>query len=235
MRLLSCLVLLCAAAGASAHDAEPLVYDQIDLAANAEQEVANDLLVAVLYTEHEGQRQAEVAERVNTAMAWALERAKPVAGIKTQTLQYNTYPVYANNSTTVSGWRARQSLRIEGRDAKAIGELIATLQEKLAVESVGYAVSRESRLAAEEALTDTALAQFGARASQIAKALGRPGYRLVRLNVSNTGGGGGPVMYRSAMMAEANMKLAAAPAQVEAGEQTLGVAVSGTIQLEPAR
>jgi len=36
------------------------------------------------------------------------------------------------------------------------------------------------------------------------------------------------------MMADVAMK-AAAPAQVEAGEQTLGIAVSGTIQLEPAR
>ena len=219
---------------ALAHDAEPLVYDQIDLAANAEQEVANDLLVAVLYTEHEGQRQAEVAGRVNTAMAWALERAKPAAGIKSQTLQYGTYPVYASNSTTIAGWRARQALRLEGRDAAALGELIASLQEKLAVESVGYAVSREARLAAEDALTANAIAQFEARARQIAGALGRPGYRLVRLSVANTGNPGMPVAYRSAMMADTAM-VKAAPAQIDAGEQTLGVAVSGTIQLEPAR
>ena len=218
---------------ALAHDTEPLVYDQVDLSANAEQEVANDLLVAVLYTEQEAQRQAEVAERVNLAMAWALERTKPVADVKTQTLQYSTYPVYANSATTITGWRARQALRLEGRDAKAIGELIATLQEKLAVESVGYAVSREARRAAEDTLTAAALAQFEARAQQIAEALGRAGYRLVRINVSSTGNAGVPVAYGRAMMADAAMK--AAPAQLEAGEQTLGVSVSGTIQLEPAR
>lgn len=234
MRVLPIVLLLCAVGGARAHETEPLAYDQVDLSASAEQEVANDLLVAVLYTEQEGQRQADVAERVNTAMSWALDLAKPAAGIKTQTLQYNTYPVYANNSTTISGWRARQSLRLEGRDAKAIGELISTLQEKLAVESVGYAVSRESRLATEDALTTSALAQFDSRAKQIAAALGRPGYRLVRINVSSTGNPGMPIAYRAQMMADVGMK-AAAPAQVEAGEQTLGIAVSGTIQLEPAR
>ncbi|MGE3774830.1 MAG: SIMPL domain-containing protein [Gammaproteobacteria bacterium] len=233
MRVLSVLLLLCATSVAVAHDHETVVYDQVDLSANAEQEVANDLFVAVLYTEHEGQRQAEVAERVNAAMSWALEQAKPAAGIKAQTLQYSTYPVYASDSTRVTGWRARQSLRLEGRDAKAIGELVATLQEKLAVESVGQAVSREARRAAEDGLTATALAQFDARAKQIAAALGRSGYRLVRINVSSTGNPGMPIAYRGAMMAEAAMK--AAPVQVEAGEQTLGIAVSGTIQLDPAR
>jgi predicted secreted protein len=233
MRVLSVLLLLCVTSAAVAHDQEAVVYDQVDLSANAEQEVANDLFVAVLYTEHEGQRQAEVAEHVNAAMAWALERAKPAAGVKAQTLQYSTYPVYANDATRVTGWRARQSLRLEGRDAKTIGELVATLQEKLAVEAVGQAVSREARRAAEDGLTATALAQFDARAKQIAAALGRPGYRLVRINVSNTGNPGMPVAYRGAMMADAVMK--APPVQVEAGEQTLGIAVSGTIQLDPAR
>lgn len=233
MRVLSALLLLCASSVAIAHEHETVVYDQVDLVANAEQEVVNDLFVAVLYTEHEGQRQAEVAERVNAAMAWAIEQAKTAAGVKTQTLQYSTYPVYANDSTRVTGWRARQSLRLEGRDAKAIGELVAALQEKLAVESVGQAVSREARRTAEDGLTATALAQFDARAKQIAAALGRPGYRLVRINVSNTGNPGMPIAYRGAMMAEASMK--SAPVQVEAGEQTLGVVVSGTIQLDPAR
>ena len=190
--------------------------------------------MAVLYTEHEGQRQAEVAERVNLAMAWALERTKPAAGIKTQTLQYSTYPVYGADASVITGWRARQALRLEGRDAKAIGELIAGLQERLAVESMGYAVSREARLAAEDALTANALRQFEARAQQIAGALGRPGYRLVRLNVSSTGNPGAPMAFRSAMMADGGMAKAA-PAQIEAGEQTLGVTVSGTIQLEAAR
>lgn len=236
MRTLSALammfVMIFAASVALAHGGETVIYDQVDLSANAEQEIANDLFVAVLYTEHEGQRQAEVAERVNAAMSWALGQAKPAAGIKTQTLQYSTSPVYAKDSR-ISGWRARQSLRLEGRDAKAIGELVASLQEKLAVESVGQAVSREARGAAEDGLTSTALAQFDARAKQIAASLGRPGYRLVRINVSNTGNPGMPIAYRGAMMADASMK--AAPVQVEAGEQTLGVVVSGTIQLEPAR
>jgi len=234
MRIRSLLLLGMFAAGpaALAEEGRKPVYDQVELSASAEQDIANDLLVAVLYTEHEGQRQAEVAGRVNDAMAWALGIAKPTAGIKVQTLQYSTWPIYANDSTSVTGWRARQALRIEGRDAKAVGELIAGLQARLAVESIAYAVSREARKATEDALTASALAQFDARARRIAEALGRPGYRLVQLRVADTGQPGMPVPYRAVMMAEAAVK--AAPAQIEAGEQTLSVVVSGTIQLDAA-
>jgi predicted secreted protein len=232
IRSLMLLAMLAAAPAALADAGRKPVYDQVELSASAEQDIANDLLVAVLYTEHEGQRQAEVAGRVNDAMAWALGIAKPAPGFKVQTLQYSTWPIYANDSTTVTGWRARQALRIEGRDAKAIGELIAGLQTRLAVESITYAVSREARKAAEDALTTSALAQFDARARQIAQALGRPGYRLVHVRVADTGQPDMPVPYRAVMMAEGVAK--AAPAQIEAGEQTLSVVVSGTIQLDAA-
>jgi predicted secreted protein len=233
IRYLMLLAMFAGATAAHADEGRKLVYDQVELSASAEQDVANDLLIAVLYTEHEGQRQAEVAGRVNDAMAWALGIAKPASGIKVQTLQYSTWPLYANDSTSITGWRARQALRIEGRDAKAVGELIASLQARLAVESIAYGVSREARRTAEDALTASALAQFEARASQIAQVLGRPGYRLVSLRIADTGQPGMPVPYRAVMMAEADVK--AAPAQIEAGEQSLSVTVSGTIQLDAAR
>jgi predicted secreted protein len=233
IRYLIMLAMFAGATSTLADEGRKPVYDQVELSASAEQDVANDLLVAVLYSEHEGQRQADVAGRVNETMAWALGIAKPASGIKVQTLQYSTWPIYANDSATITGWRARQALRIEGRDAKAVGELIASLQDRLAVESLAYAVSREARKTAEDALTANALAQFDARARQIAQALGRPGYRLVRLRVADTGQPGMPAPYRAVMMAEGAAKTA--PAQIEAGEQALSVTVSGTIQLEAAR
>lgn len=205
------------------------VYDQVDLATSAEQDVAQDLLIATLYVEHEGQRQAEIATRVNTTMQWALDTAKVVAGVQAQTTQYHTWPVYANQSTTITGWRARQSLRLETRDQKLLGDLVGTLQEKLAVESIGFEVSRASREAAEQALTNEALANFQARAQQVAAALGRPGYRLVRLSL---GGGSGPQPSFAMHGMRAAADMAAAPAVIQAGEQTLSISVTGTIQLE---
>jgi predicted secreted protein len=203
-------------------------YDQVELTTSAERKVAQDLLIAALYTEQEGQRQGEIAARINTTMQWALDIAKAADGVKVQTAQYQTWPVYANQSTTITGWRARQSLRLEASDSKRLGDLIGTLQEKLAVESVGYDVSHASREANEKILTDEALARFQARAQQVATLLGRPGYRIVRLSLDGGGAPRPPIALRG-MMAAA--ETAAAPA-IEAGAQTLSITVSGTIQLE---
>lgn len=223
-------VLMTALTGhAWAHGGERVVYDQVDLSASAEREVDNDVLVAFVYTEQEGQRQADVAERVNEAMQWALEQAKAAAGVNVQTTQYNTYPVYASNSSTITGWRARQSLKLESKDPKAVSDLLGALQEKLAVESVDYRISKEARDRAEEALTAEALGQFQARAQQIAAALSRSGYRIVRLNIGTGGNYPGPVAYHGKMLAAEG---AAAPAVLEAGAQSVNVTVSGTIQLE---
>lgn len=228
-RALLCLGLLVTTVpGVRAEDV--LHYDQVDLAADAEQEIDNDLLIATLYTEHEGRLQAEIATRVNDTMSWALAQVKQVSGVKAQTTQYSTYPVYANNGTTVTGWRARQAIRLEGRDAQALGDLVGTLQEKLAVEAIAFGVSQERRDKAESALTAEALAKFQARAQQVAAALGRTGYRVVRLNIGTAGHGPAPIVRHEAMMMAA--KDAATPAQFEAGTRTLGVTVSGTVQLD---
>lgn len=213
---------------AHAHDTEALVYDQIDLTASAERQVDNDLLIASVFAEAEAQQQSVVADRVNQAVQWAVDKAKTVPTVKAQTTQYNTSPVYNNN--TIKGWRARQSLQLESKDPKAFSDLIGQLQEKLGVESIGYSVSKESRDAAEQGLIDQALAQFQQRATLIARNLGRSGFRLVRINVGSGGGYAPPIAYRAEMrMAKADV---AAPA-LAAGVQTVNVTVSGTIQLEP--
>ena len=219
---------LCSVTPVWAHDGNSIVYDQVDLNATAEQEVQNDLLIGTLYTEHEGKRQAEVADRINTAMAWALAQAKAVAGVKAQTTQYSTHPIYTSNSTAITGWRGRQAVRLEATDSKALGDLIATLQEKLAVESIGFAVSKQARNAAEAALTNQALALFQARAQQVASALGHKSYRVIHINLGTSGEMPQPMVYGNQMMAAK----AVAPAQIEAGVQTMTVTASGTIQLE---
>ena len=224
------LAVLILAGPVSAHGVA-VVSDQIELAASAEVQVPNDLLVAVLFIEREGQQQAPLAQTLNETMAWALNEAKSAADIKVQTLQYTTFPVYAPDSSVISGWRARQSLRLEGSDAKSVGELIARLQTRLAIESVDYAVSRTARLAAEESLTAQALARFGRRAQQIATALGRPVYRLMKLNVCGLDAPAMPEMPRL-MMARGMAK--EAPAQLAAGTQNLSITVAGTVQLEAA-
>ena len=226
-----CLLIAAAAAGpALAEEARP--HDEVEISASAERELPNDTLIASVFAEADGPRQSDVAAKVNGAIAWAIEQAKNAPGVTARTQQYYTNPIYDDKGNRrITGWRARQSLRLEGRDAKTLSELLGTLQERTAVESVSFSVSTPARNAAEEALTTDAISRFQARATQVAGAFGRRGYRLGRVTISNAGGGQPPMPYETRAFAAAAP--AAAPPPIEAGTQTLSVTVSGTIELDP--
>lgn len=215
------------AAATPALAGEPLTYDRVHFSVSAEADVANDTLVAVLYVQREGQQQARVSEQVNEAMRWALERARAAGEVKAQTLTYDTNPVYQDRR--IVGWRARQSLRLESKNAVALTALIGELQARMAVQSVSYEVSKAARDAAEAQLIERALAAFRQRAERIARTMQRPGYRLVDMNVATDGQRAPPVRMR-AQMAQAE-GVQAQPA-LEAGEQSLSVTVSGTVELQ---
>jgi len=220
------LALLAAATLASAHEQAP-TYDRVDLGVTAERQVENDTLVITLYAEHQAERQRDAAEQVNAAIAWAIERAAGVPAIEARTLGYRSNPVYRNQA--LSGWRVRQSLRLESADADVLSTLAGDLQERLAIESILYDVSPDARREAEEALIATAISRFRARANEIAGHFERSGFRIVRVDISTEGGRPpGPAPMRMAAMADAGA--GAAPA-IEAGTRRLAVQVSGTIEL----
>jgi predicted secreted protein len=206
------------------HDT-PLTFDRIHLNASASAEVANDTLVAELYALQEGQDPTELTNEVNDAVAWALEVATKSKAIKVQTLGYQTQPIYQNQRLT--GWRVRQSLRLESREPEQLAKLLGALQERLRLQSVSYAISPARQREAEDALMIEALAAFRARAELVRGELGAAAYRLVQLSVD----GGMPApMPRAAMAME--MRAAAAPPALEPGTRDVNVTVSGIIELE---
>lgn len=208
------------------HDGAP-TFERVAFSVSASTEVANDTLTAVLAAQRDGSSPRKLGAEVNQAMAWALARAKEVAAIQAQTLDYRTQPLYQKG--TMSGWRVSQSLRLESRDATVLADLIGTLQEQLVVQQVDYEVSREQRKAVEDRLIGDAIAGFEARAKLVTAGLKRRGWRLVRLDV-NSGGGPMPMPRMKAMAMAAE---AAPPAALEAGTQTLMVTASGEIELTP--
>lgn len=215
----------------AAAEHEGVTYDRVQLSVSASRVVVNDLSVATLYVERDGKTQLEVSTAVNETMAWALAEARKTSAIKLETTQYSTWPVHADNGTTITGWRARQSLRLETADGEKLAALVTSLQKRLAVESIGFSVSAARQASLEDELTREALQKFEARASQVAQTLGRTGYRLMRIELGNTGGMQSPMHYRG-VMAMADRAMAAAPVQMETGEQTLTVNASGLIQLD---
>lgn len=210
-----------------AADQEAARYNRVSLMASAEKEVDNDLLVVVMAAQAEGKNAAEPADEVNRAMDWALSLARSHEGIKVQTLGYRTNAIYENGS--IRGWRVHQSVRLEGRDGRMLGDLSARLQQHLRVQSMGYRVSDARRRENIDELTASALQRFQARVGRIAKALGRQDFRIVHLHIND--GHHAPVPVARAMMMESRAAGVPAPAQFEAGTQTLTVTVNGEIEL----
>jgi predicted secreted protein len=201
------------------------IFDRIHLSAEATREVQNDTLVVVLYTQHEGRDARKLAESVNADLHWALGKSAAVKSVTTRTLDYHTTPVYQNKSVT--GWRVRQSMRLQSRDKTALSELLGTLQERLKIQNVSSKVSDAARRKAEETLISEAIAAFRQRARVIAAQFEFDNYRLVEVNVATNGNQPRPVLMRANAM---EMQASSAPA-LEAGTATLQVTVSGSIQL----
>ncbi|HOP15420.1 MAG TPA: SIMPL domain-containing protein [Gammaproteobacteria bacterium] len=215
------------ATSAIAHN-EPPQYNRVHLDESARAEVDNDLLVVVLSAQAEGRDASAPADEVNRLMDWAVNLSRSHPDVKLQTLGYQTHAVY--NKDKIRGWRVSQSLRLESRDNRLLGDLVAKLQAQLHVQSLGYEVSDEQRRGHLDELTATAITRFQARAKHIAGALGRTGFRLVNLQINDSRNRPMPLA-RGMMMEAATADFSVAPATIEAGTQELTVSVSGEIEL----
>jgi predicted secreted protein len=222
MRLAAILLLVLPLVSLAHEEHEPL-FNLVSLSAQAEREVANDLLSAVLAAEAEGPDAAKLAAEVNRKMARALEAAQGVRSVRARSGGYQTWPV--SEKGRIVRWRVRQELRLESADFAAATALIGRLQQELVVASLAATVSDEARRRAENALTAEALAAFEERARVVRDAMKVKGYRVQALQI---GGGGGAPRPMLAMQSRAE---AAAPA-IEPGASRLQVSVSGTIQLQ---
>ena len=223
-----CLALMLSTAPPLFAHQDELPYNRVNLNESAMTEIDNDLLVTVLFAQAEGRDAAAPADEVNRKIDWAVNLAKSHTAIKVQTLSYSTQPVYSKSN--IRGWRVNQSLRLESRDSRLLGDLIGKLQEQLQVKSIGYQVSDEQRRKYLDTLTTEALQRFSARAAHIAKSLGRSGFRIVRLHI-NDGQNRPMPMARGMMLESAKADMSVAPARIEAGTQQMTVSVNGEIEL----
>jgi predicted secreted protein len=221
--LLACLLL----ANALPADEQPPRYDQIKLSAEASQETDNDILIVRLSAQREGSDTVALSDSVNKLISEAVKQVKQQPEVKLQTLGYQTSPIYQQQRLT--GWRVKQSLRLESRDVEKLSQLLSRLQERLALESISYAVSDERRQAVEEELIKQALDAFKKRARLVTEQLGRKAYRLVEVTIHSSSQPIQPRRMGGGMMA---MESSVATPSLEAGTQTLRVKIEGGIELQ---
>jgi len=200
-------------------------YDRVHLSANAQMQIENDTVIATLYAQEEGSDSVQLANLVNKRISSAIELVKQHDAIKLQTSNYSTTPVYHNNKIT--GWRVRQSIRLESQDMTLISKVLGNLQETLALQGIDFAVSPELKNKTDDILIGEALKVFEQRAKNITQQLQRKNYKIVDINVSTSAN---PYVRRNYEAVAMASKVA--PPSIEGGEQTIQVSISGQIEME---
>jgi predicted secreted protein len=201
----------------------------LQLSANAAVDVVQDVLVVQLSAVREGsdpgQVQAQVKQLLDTALAEARRAAQPGL-LDVRTGNFSLQPRYGREGR-ITGWVGGGELLLEGTDFQRVSQLAGRLNS-LNVTSTGFRLSREKRAQAEREAQDQAVAQFRAKAGELARAFGFQAYGLREVSVQGSESGGP----RPRMMAmEARAAAADAPLPVEAGKTSVAVTVSGSVQL----
>lgn len=218
-----------AAAPALAQTAAP--SNVVSFATSASLEVPQDLLSLTLNTTREGSDAATVQKALQQAVEAALAQARPAAqpgAMDVRTGHFSIYPRYAGQGR-ISGWQGTAEVVLEGTDVPRITQAAARVNT-LSVARVAQGLSRQAREKHEAAVQAQAVAQYRAKAQDLAKLFGFGGYELREVNVSTNEPGMSPVPVMMRARADV-MASEAAPLPVEAGKALVTVTVSGSIAL----
>jgi predicted secreted protein len=202
--------------------------DVLGLSASASVEVTRDLLSVAFTTSREGPDAAAVQEQLKQVLEAALAEARRVAKpgqVDVQTGNFSLYPRY-NTKGVMAGWHGTAELIVEGRDAAAIGQLVARITG-MTVGRVSQGLSREARERSEAEVTAQAITAYRAKAVDYARQFGYAGYALREVTIGASEPPGAPIPMMRANAA--SMEAVALP--TEAGKATVTVTVSGTVRL----
>ena len=222
--LLAAVLGACTAPRLAAADESVEPRNRVRFHAESTREVPNDWIQAVVSTSDEDVDPAALADRINRAMAWALEQARAESQVDAKSGGYRTSPVHEKGK--LRRWRASQDLELSGGDSAAMTALLGRLQSRLLLRSFQFSVSHETRARVEQELIAEALDAFQARAELVRKSLDAHGYAIDDISVSF--GGGLPAGVRNISLATTSVT----PPEVESGNSRLTATVSGSIVLE---
>jgi predicted secreted protein len=204
----------------------------VQLSASGVVEVQQDLLTMVLTTSRDGSDAGVVQTQLKLALEAALTEAKKAVlpgQLEVRTGNFSLYPRYGKDSK-ITGWQGSTELVLEGRDFARIASTAGKIST-LTMGNVSFGLSRSQRAQVEGQAQAMAIAQFKAKAGEIAKDFGFTGYSLREVAVNASDSGGMPRPRMVAMEAKmSSMSDSAMP--VEAGKSTVQVTVSGAVQLK---
>ena len=202
--------------------------DQVSFQVEVGREVGNDRMLAILNATAEEKKPADLADKINSTMAWALDQARANKQVTLRSGSYQTYPVYGENRKIVR-WRGRQELQLESQDVDQLSQLVGTLQSQLQMQSLQFSVSHNRRQQVENELIEQALEAYQARAEIVRKSLGAKTYKLLDINIHSAGRS--PVIPMRAEAVSTMSRSSVSKPALEQGTSRVDVQVSGKIRL----
>ncbi len=224
---LPCLLIVCASTAVHAADNDT----ELRLSATAQRQIANDQLSATLYLQDKSAQPAQLADRLNKAINRAVAEARPYSKVETTTGSYNTWPDYDKNGK-IQGWQGRAEIRLKSRDIKEASELVAKLQQTLALGNLQFEVSDDARRAAEKAMIPEAIGNLKEQGRIAAQALGKSTVQVRELEIGNTLSQVRPVMFRAKGLTMASMEADVAQPNWQPGQSEVQLQVSGKLELK---
>jgi predicted secreted protein len=224
------VLLVVAGAGLSQSLPNPPLQNIVHLAASGVVDVPQDLLSVTLSTLREGSDANAVQSQLKQAVDTALAELKPhekVGAMEVRTGNFSLTPRWGRDGKS-TGWQGQAEVALEGGDFARITAAVGNVRT-LTVSQLSFGLGRAQRAKAERDAQDLAIEGFKSRAGEIARGFGFPGFTLREVSVQANEQGGGP---RPRMMAmEARSGASASPVPADAGNTSIVVTVTGSIQL----
>lgn len=201
----------------------------VQLSAAAAVEVPQDTLAIQLQVTREGadpaRVQAELKAVLDAALAQARRDAQPGA-LEVRTGNFSVLPRWSRDRR-IAIWQGTAELVLEGTDIARVSEAAGRVPG-MVVAQAAFRLGRERRERAEREAQSQAIAQFRAKAAEVARSFGFTTYGLREVSVNAQEAAVPRVRLAASEAASAGGD---APVPVEAGRATVVVNVSGSVQL----
>lgn len=223
---------LCVLASTAQAQVLPVPQNVVQFSASASVDARQDLLSVTLRITRDGNEALLVQEQIKTALEAALAEARTTAQPGAMDVHSGNFSLVPRQGRDgrINGWQGSAEMVLSGRDFERIASTAGRIQG-LTVAGVVFGLSREQRERLETQAQAQAIERFRARAGEMARAFGYSAYTLREVNV-NSQELGSPARPRFMTLEARSSSVTDAPLPVEAGQATVQVMVSGSVQLK---
>lgn len=207
---------------------EANTYNRVSYQVTEQKEVNNDEITVTMSIERDNQDATQLSDEINRLIISANKTIQKFPGVKSSTSDYSIRPIYSRDKR-LDHWRGSSSIVLKSQSHEEMAALVQILQKTMTIKSTRYNVSAARKDEIEAGMIEAALEKFNSRAVMVSKGLGFKKYRLVNININNSGNTPRPIY--SMASTKAMSESITAPT-FDSGDTVLSVTVSGTIEME---